>query len=149
VLFIIKCKRDIYIDQSVNIILSTRNLTSACVQIFDFIKIYNWVQSLFKIFLQKNKQSSILLLNLMCSDLIYLWNQAKIVYCKNTNLDVCCEARFDALKSTYYLSSKCCWRTLIRHLGLIQQSFVFCKLQAYMKEAWELLRKVPCLKCLS
>jgi hypothetical protein len=56
---------------------------------------------------------------------------------------------FDALKSTFDLSSKCCWRTLMGRLGLIQQSFVLCRLQALMKEAWELLRELPCLKNLS
>ena len=53
---------------------------------------------------------------------------------------------FDALKSTFDLSLKCCWRTLMGRLGLIQQSFVLCRLQASMKEAWELLRELPCLK---
>jgi len=53
---------------------------------------------------------------------------------------------FDALKSTFDLSSKCCWRTLIGRLCLIQQSFILCRLQASMKEAWELFERASLLE---
>ena len=53
---------------------------------------------------------------------------------------------FDALKSTFDLSSKCCWRTLMGRLGLIQQTFVLCRLQALMKEAWELFERASLLE---
>jgi hypothetical protein len=51
-------------------------------------------------------------LNLIYGDLFICEIKPRFVICKNMNLDVNCETRFGALKSTFDLISKC--------LGLIQ-----------------------------
>jgi len=81
--------------------------------------------------------------------LTYLWNQVMTCALQEHEFRHVLQSNiwwFDTLKSTFNLSSKWYWRTLMRHLGLIQHSFVPCKLEAWMKEAWELLREFLCLK---
>jgi hypothetical protein len=91
----------------------------------------------------------ILTLNLICGDLIYL---RIFVPHKNTNLNMYCKMRFGNLMiwrvSLIYLQSVV-QEILWGILGLIQQSFVLYRLQAWMKEAWEFFRELSCLKNLS
>ena len=61
----------------------------------------------------------------MYGDLIYLRNQATICALLEREFRRILQSKiwwFDALKSTFDSSSKCCWRTLMGRLGLIQQS---------------------------
>ena len=61
----------------------------------------------------------------MYGDLIYLSNQAKICALQEREFGRVLQSEiwwFDALKSTFDVSSKCFWRTLMGRLGLIQQS---------------------------
>jgi len=61
----------------------------------------------------------------MYGDLIYLSNQAEICALQEREFGRVLRSEmwwFDTLKSTFDSSSKCCWRTLMERLGLIQQS---------------------------